>query len=527
MTDPNTVKARVLVNDHWRNESFIKKLNISFTCDMSLPMCEFGNDILFTTTTLFKRVKNECIKRSGLTDEFKEDKDRSLWQGTVHEFEWTQGYRSIKIEMKILPRASMVMAVLLLSHSSPRLSFTAATIPRSIMRNFDGYSCYDKMYDYQRDHKLAEWKDVLMIEQKFDWSLHIACDDHGFYCENDIPNYNYNHTLSHETATSQKYILDGISEDSIEWNDFDMALYEYCDIWAKLFVESKFCLIIFAMMQCLEFCYANILGFDSPRMEKTVGHLKYLVTNNNGMYNSLPFDNIKSIPYDVQDYTIQYINQIHMQCKLIQELQSLPSIGYYILTFCVGMAEPKSDNELIEFYHENGIKLGHKSINLEILTNVANFVMTAVARKHGRILKYLFSARIRNIFDKGHSLRLQLINGSNNLHERLINCVIEMFFMLCLWVRPVSVEKINRMEFILTQVLSKSGQIRVSPNTSNENTIRLYNALVLKLKLQKLQVTYDTDDFVKFLVDIQPFYDYFVKHNLLLFQHQLEVSIGL
>ena len=60
-------------------------------------------------------------------------------------------------------------------------------------------------------------------------------------------------------------------------------------------------------------------------------------------------------------------------------------------------------------------------------------------------------------------------------------------------------------------------KIRACTNASNENTIHLYNAVVLKLKLRKLQVTYDTDDIIKFLVDIQPFYDYFVKYNLTLF----------
>ena len=336
-------------------------------------------------------------------------------------------------------------------------------MPRSIVRDFDGYSCYDKMYDYQRHHRLAEWKDVLIIEQKFNWLLHIQFDNDGIYSSTNTPNYNYNNTLSHETALSQKYILDGISEDSIEWNDFDMALYEYCDIWAKLFNDNRFCLIIFAMMQWLEFIHAYLLILDSPRMEKTVEHLKYLLTNNNGMYNSLPFENIQSIPQEAQDIPIKRINQIHMRCKLVQELDSLPSIGYFTLICIFNMMHPLSQIGLTAAYRIVGVKIDNKSIDPELQTNEVNSILATIARKHGRILKCLFSIRIGMTFDKGRTL---MRRKDGTLKEKLINWVIEMLFMLFMLL-PVRVERINRIEFTLTRCYQNQNFFKTMTRVSN------------------------------------------------------------
>ena len=102
MTD--LVKAHVRVNHHWRAEPFI---NLSFTCDMLLPMCEF--DISFKTTTLFTTVRNECIKRSPIDN----DEEKNCWHGEIYELERT-GFCSITIWIRILSGASLPMAAFLM-----------------------------------------------------------------------------------------------------------------------------------------------------------------------------------------------------------------------------------------------------------------------------------------------------------------------------------------------------------------------------------------------------------------------------
>ena len=53
-----------------------------------------------------------------------------------------------------------------------------------------------------------------------------------------------------EGSMTQEYILDGIDNDSIEWNDFDMIIFEFCDLWARMFNTNAYAM-----------CFMGIAGY--------------------------------------------------------------------------------------------------------------------------------------------------------------------------------------------------------------------------------------------------------------------------
>ena len=217
---------------------------------------------------------------------------------------------------------------------------------------------------------------------------------------------------------------------------------------------------------------------------------------------------------------------MRMKCKLAQEVQSLPSTGFFPILQFINLAKVVTVSIGIDDEMRCGLTLKRADDFLSIVT--------VLATKYERILNFLFGAKIGSLFACNQWM-YSTSCGSFSKKKKLANWVLEMFYMLITFLQPLTWQRIVHIEFILTRVISKLKYFKDAEanekedklswkhldilNYKNDSMLSVYNALVLKLKFQKIQAMFrskykakDTDIANK-LIEMQPFYDYFVKQD--------------
>ena len=254
--DENESIIRVFVNYSWRDESFIQKYDLAFEFDH--PLSEFDS--------FLDAAKEKCSERSEIYGHIS-DYNKSIWHFDVYKA------HSNSIWIKMLPSPdSFTMASFLVSYA-PEYAIDDVSPMRMYMLESIEF------HDYWHDRTMAKWKDV----------IDIACMFHS--SRNEF--YKYINAQDETAKITQKYILYGIKPDSIEWNELDMELYEYCFIFAKLFQLNPVYIIIDTIARHLShlwFWNSLCQQLDEPSIERIMHHLEFILANNDATYSFLFFE---------------------------------------------------------------------------------------------------------------------------------------------------------------------------------------------------------------------------------------------
>ena len=570
---------KVIVNDSWKEESFVKQHDLAF--EFKIPNTTKPN-------TITKIIQEKCdsrfntkllYPRETLTSKSKELTQFKRWEISISTITFTIVNRSL-ISISILkvnalpnPLCSIVGEYFVthapwyaidccISHNLPYISNKSS-------ESNDKGAIEDYRSELNNQFRLSVIKPLL---DRMGMSKHVE----KFFSNS--KNHNFESIIRSiaDCKTSQKDILDSIDNDSIEWNDFDMIIFEFCDLWARMFDENIYptCCGGVAAYLSIRSHIKKILGDDcdsdndknsdndndndtpctnkknkikSPyilgaeyecsiwKLDKICQHLQFIMNKNDGIYKCLPFDNVEKNVRHVERIKTQ-INHVNMTFRLVRKLHDV----YGMFEFGIRIWRAHSDRIALgvmaswpKMYDMNpGFVTNLDENNYNHGYNYDNDYNCYF--KCDTISEAVYSSWLLQVgnldtlvrkYDEilGIMFSTQMQNAFGNSDQictiqidQLLEYFLEMFYVIIEKMVPLGLQVIRKIECIL-KVLMSQYLILKNMNEYNIHIFDLYYALLLKLRFKRLK--FNKNDYtnrkniMKLIDEITPYYDHFLGDN--------------